>query len=98
MLFFSSEADFKKQIKHDIEWNEERIKSIKEWMETQTEWLKRTPDADTFKSIRNGITNSEDAIKEHQQFIANSQKRYAERYGNRYGAQKLTVIRGGLSA
>jgi hypothetical protein len=98
MLFYKDEEDYKKGIEENIKWNEDRIKSIKEGIKTQKGWRKRTSDAELIKSIQSGITHSEDTIRSHQGFIANSQKRYVELTGNRYGAQKLKVIQGGRQA
>ena len=91
MLFFKDEEDFRKGLKENIEYNVERINSIEERIKTQAEWLKRTSDADTLKSIRSGITKSKGIIAKHREFIAHSQQRYAKRYGQ----AELTVIRGG---
>lgn len=92
MLFFSSEEDFKKDLDHTIEWNEERIGSIKKWIGTQKEWLTRTSDAAAVKSLRDSIKKSADTIEAHRGFIARARQRYARRYGR----AELTVIRGGL--
>lgn len=95
MLFYKDVDDYKKGIEENIEWNKEQIKSIKEMIETRKEWRKWTSDAELIKSIQSGITHSENTIQAHQGFIAHSQKRYIELTGNRYGEQKLTLIRGG---
>jgi len=109
MLFYKDEEDYKKGIEENIKWNEERIRSIKEWDQRSRGWLKRDKkmlkeitDAGMIKVIRQSIKtiqksfkSSEDTIKAHMGFIANSQKRYIELTGNRYGKQKLKVIQGG---
>lgn len=96
MLFCNTDEKLKAMLEHDIEWNEKQINSIEKWIKESKEWLKRTSDAKTIKSLQDGIANSKDTIKAHRGFIANSQERYAQGYGNRYGAQKLTLIKGGL--
>ncbi len=95
MLFYKDEEDYKKGIEENIEWNEERIRSIKEWNEELRERIKKTSDTELIKTVQKSFKTSEDAIKSHQGFIANSQKRYVELCGNRYGKQKLMMIKGG---
>lgn len=107
MLLFKTEEEFRGQLEHSVEWNEEWIKGLQDGIKQQKEWLKRTSDADTIKSIRNSFKKTEDAIKTHRGFIAHAQEIYEERYGYRYGEKpkkrpagkpKLTVIRGGKKA
>jgi hypothetical protein len=103
MLIFSSEADLKDFTEHSIVYAGKQIKFIEGWIKTQKEWLEDTSDAEFIKSIRSGITKSEDAIKEHRRRLVKWRQDYKQRYGYEFGTKpkrppagktKLTVIYG----
>jgi hypothetical protein len=67
---------------------EDYKKGIEENIEWNESWIKKL---EGFP----GTDSRDDAIKKHKGYIAHAKQIYAERYGNRYGKQNLTVIRGG---
>lgn len=68
---------------------EDFIKQLEHDIEWNASWIK------TIEGFPVS-TSRDDAIEKHRGFIARAQQIYPDRYGDKVGSQKLTLIRGGL--